>query len=266
MWLAFLCAAGSAVGMAALIHNTDIFDEIKIGTGSDEYAEKPCPFMPWYFAMPLNTLVNFVYTMVGFYWLFQRRQQSTKNIYSNVFAWMTIIYSGVQLIRIATQQHLFGVLDQWYTLHMASWVFIWALSLQGNKDTWLLQKLVLNHCLLCISYPILTLIHSQGFEMALVIHIVLILWTVIPLHLYSQKKDDASFRFRWIIKGSLCCTGFVLFDVLENYLATLYPDVFTIFSGHFLSRMCDALQIHCVLTLLTTIEDYNCKEPFKKMT
>jgi hypothetical protein len=178
---------------------------------------------------------------------------------------MAIIYSGVQLFRIATQQHIFGVLDQWYTLHMASWVFIWALSLKGNEDTRLLKKLVLNHILLCLSYPILIRIHSQGFEIALAIHIALILWTIIPLHLYSQKNDDAPFRLRLIFKGALCCTGFVLFDLLEIYLATLYPSVFTIFSGHFLSRMCDALQIHFVIALLTTIEDYKGKELVKKL-
>jgi hypothetical protein len=261
---AFFCAAGSAVSMAALIYSTTIFDGVKIGTGPEEYAEKTWPFMPWYCAMPLNTLVNIVYTIVGFYWLFQRRQQSSTNIYSNVFAWMAIIYSGIQFFRIATQQHIFGVLDQWYTLHMASWVFIWALRLQGNDDTWLLQKLVLSHILLCLSYPTLTLIHSWGFEIALVIHLVLIFVTIIRLHLYSQKNDDASFRLNLIFKGTLCCTGFVLFDLFEIYLASVFPSVFTICSGHFLSRMCDALQIYFVIALLTTIEDYKCKEPVKK--
>jgi hypothetical protein len=266
LWSAFLCAAGSVVIMAALIYSTDIFDTIEIGTGPDEYAEKPWPFMPWYFTMPLNTLVNIVYTIVGLYWLFQRRKQSSNNIFSYVFAWMAIIYSGVQFFRIATQQYLFGVLDQWYTLHMASWVFIWALSLQVNDDTWLLQKLVLIHSLLCLSYPALTFIHSRGFEVALGIHLALIFGAIIRLHLYSQEKDDASFRLYLIFMGTLCCTGFVLFDLLELYLASLWPSVFTICSGHFLSRMCDALQIHFVIALLTTIEDYKSKETVKKMT
>ncbi len=102
LWSAFLCAAGSVVIMAALIYSTDIFDTIEIGTGPDEYAEKPWPFMPWYCTMPLNTLVNIFYTIVGLYWLFQRRKQSSNNIFSYVFAWMTIIYSGVQFFRLAT--------------------------------------------------------------------------------------------------------------------------------------------------------------------
>jgi hypothetical protein len=177
---------------------------------------------------------------------------------------MAIIYSGVQFFRIATQQHLFGVLDQWYTLHMASWVFIWALSLQVNDDAWLLKKLVLIHSLLCLSYPALTFIHSRGFEMVLGIHLALIFGAIIRLHLYSQEKDNTSFRLYLIFMGTLCCTGFVLFDLLELYLASLWPSVFTIYSGHFLSRMCDALQIHFVIALLTTIEDYKCKEPVKK--
>ncbi len=134
LWSAFLGALGSVVIMAALIYSTDIFDTIEIGTRPDEYAEKPWPLMPWCCTMPLNTLVNIVYTIVGLYWLFQRRKQSSNNIFSYVFAWMTIIYSGVQFFRLATQQRFFGVLDQWYTLHMASWVFIWALSLQITDD------------------------------------------------------------------------------------------------------------------------------------
>ena len=259
----FLHAVGSALVMITIISSTTIFDTLRFDKGSDEYAEKPWPSMPLFCAMPLNTLVNLVYTIVGFYWLCRRRQHSANDNYSCAFAWMTITYSGIQFCRIATQQHIFCVLDQWYTLQMASYVLAWAFSLLFDDGTWSLLKVMMIEFLSCLSYPILVLSHSHGFEMALAVHLILIFSATIRLHSNLQKKNNASLLLCLICMGTICCTGFVLFDILEFYLAARWPSVFTVCSGHFLSRLCDTMQIHCVIALFTTIED--CKHKGRKI-
>ena len=260
IFLAFFRAFGPLVIMTALIYNTTIFDKIKIYTGPDEYAEKVWPFMPWYCGMPLNTIINFGYTALGFYWLLRRTHQRTDCVYSLVLVWMTIIYSVIQSCRIATQKHIFGVLDQWYTLHMASWIFNWALSLQIDNKKWSLKKTTLVDFLSCLSYPLLALIDSRGFEVTIGVHLLLICGAIIRLHFIRDKKDDPARRLNLIFIDALCCLGFVLFDLYELHLASIWSSVFTVCSGHFLSRVCDILQIHFTITLLTMIDDYEYNE------
>ncbi|CAF1027000.1 unnamed protein product [Adineta steineri] len=236
-----------------------------IYTGVDEYAEKPWPSMPSYFAMPFNTLINIIYTFLGVYWLFLRRQKRDHSVNLRVFCWIIIIYSGVQLFRIVTQQHFFGVLDQWYTLHIASWVFLWALSLQLEKDNWIVKNFILIELILCLSYPILGNLHPHGYEVTIGTHLILILVAVIRLHMTLKNEKDTNFRVCLLCICASCCIGFVLFDLLELYLATLWPSMFTVWSGHFFSRVCDILQIHFMITLLTMIEDYKFQEHNEKV-
>ena len=262
---AFLRAFLVAVSMAALVYSTTIFDKIKIDTGPDEYAEIPWQIMPWYCSMPLNTLINFGYTAVGLYWLLRRYQPNSDSIYLLIFAWMTIIYSVIQSCRIATQRHIFGVLDQWYTLHMISWILNWALSLQLDNSKWSLNKSIIAECLLCLSYPVLAGIYSRGFEVVIGVHFILVCSAIIRLHLIQQEKNDPSHRAYLICIALLCCTGFIAFDLLELYLASLWPSIFTVCSGHFLSRLCDILQIHFTMTLLSMIEGYKYKVRVEKL-
>ena len=110
--------------MAVLVYYNGIFDKVKVKKGFDQYGEKVRLEMPWYCVMPFNSLANTSYIGVGLYWLLFGNQRVNVNFYSSVFLWRTIIYGFIQYARIATQLHFFAVLDQWFTLHLASWAFL----------------------------------------------------------------------------------------------------------------------------------------------
>jgi hypothetical protein len=215
-----------------------IFDAATTEIGLEHYAEKPLESIPW--MMPLNTTINFGYIIVGFYWLYfaKRNLPPKEQFFFNIFSWSVIIYGPAELMRFLTQSHHWAIIDQYYTLPIFAWVIPWALHYIGSYSN---EKAALIEVVSILSYG-LTLVTTIGFEIALGIHILLVLGIGSKCFTKYQSKKALTA----LILALLNCSGFVVLKLLDLHLPRINP-VFELVSGHFLSKICDILQIHYTL-------------------
>ena len=209
------------------------FDRIVVELGPTAYAE---PYVGGSFLkMPANALVNVIYPAVGIYWLTRARgcSPSLRPIV-RAFGGAAVVYGFVQFTRIVTQTRAAAVLDQWATLPFFALVVGAAMVLRG-ATTGAVTLLVLASVL---SYGA-ALFHPSGFDVVLGAHIVAaVAACVLTLRMGASLP--------WLILAVLACSGFVLLKVGDHWLAA-HGAIFSRLTGHFWSKICDALQIHFVL-------------------
>ena len=185
------------------------------------------------------------------------------------FSWMAILYGPLQCFRMLQQTTSSAILDQWVTLpFFSSALLIGFLVLKRQHTPQATEsKLVTPLCetgVLSLSaepYPLvfaaalmvaslasygLALLHPLGFELALGLHAVLV--TVVCLTLVHRSPPALRPNvLRALVPLFLCLAGFVALKVGEPQLEALAPAIFGPLSGHFLSKVADALQIHFFL-------------------
>lgn len=246
---------------AALIHvtvpfiicialaNTTLFDDVKVDLTYDHYAEKTVDHLPFFIAMPFNSLINIAYMLMGLFWLLKYKDmhETAEDRYMRqVFAFMAVFYAPVQWTRLAVLMRAPAVLDQWLTLPIFAFVPIW-LSFLADKST-KKYALMLEMCSV-LSYG-LAIKFESGFEAALGCHVLLAVYKGIQVQLRLGNHRT----FRYLVLAVLCCAGFVVLKLLDHWLAQFW--LFQRVTGHFWSKVCDVLQFHysfCFLTTLTQI-------------
>ncbi|ESO95831.1 hypothetical protein LOTGIDRAFT_56839, partial [Lottia gigantea] len=221
-----------------------VFKVAKTDIGLEHYAEKQHfkTIFPKWFKMPFNTCINIGYILVGAYWCAITTLSMENKLISVVESYLFYIfnisaayYGAVQTLRILTQRHEFAVLDQWLTLPFFMMVFIWGLYLKYGWSPWRAAILMT----LSLTSYCLTLLTPYGFEIVLGCHI---LWAVTGGVLAYQRYPSSHSQLNFIL-ACLFCIGFVILKLLDLHLVQ-YHTVFTILSGHFLSKICDILQIY----------------------
>ncbi|XP_064415323.1 transmembrane protein 187 [Latimeria chalumnae] len=215
------------------------FDGVFTELGYEHYAERAVPWLPLAIAMPLNSLINLGYALVGVFWLCQdhpkaRGKTSPADYFKDVFAFMAMAYTPVQWARIATQTHRSAILDQWFTLPIFAWVPAWC---DYIHDGWKPTHLLKLEATSILSYS-LALLHEQGFELTLGLHILLAV--IKGVNVQWKYGDTTSLKYMCL--GILSCMGFVILKLLDHWLAQW--TVFQRLTGHFWSKVCDILQIH----------------------
>lgn len=222
------------------------FRKVPIESGTSHYAEKVHPFVKAYIPkgvkMPLNTLVNIGYVIVGAAWCAYTSVgllgshiaiNDAKMFY--IFNLASCCYGPIQMIRIITQIHGFGVLDQWYTLPFFMWIFIWGLNHQLG---WSSLRITILTFLSILSY-FAVFYHKLGFEICLGVHIAL----AVTGAFIGWSTQNTAPCAKYFIRASLSCSGFVALKILDLVLPKYFL-VFKYVSGHFLSKICDIFQIH----------------------
>ncbi|XP_053329059.1 transmembrane protein 187 [Spea bombifrons] len=231
--------------------STGILDSVNTELGFSHYAEKPCPWLPLFLVMPFNALVNLGYIILGMYWLCQRDRKigikdATGHYMKNVFSWMAILYGPVQWVRISTQSHWAAVLDQWFTLPIFAWAGIWCNAILKK---WTTKHFLISEAISLSSYFV-CLLHPQGFEMVLSLHI---LWAVVSGVRLQKQYGDAS-SHKYVILALASCLGFVCLKLFDKWLAQYF--VFQMLTGHFWSKVCDILQFHYTFRFLTHLDRF----------
>ena len=223
------------------------FDNVHTETGLEFYAEKPHPklkeILPT-LKMPLNTLVNIGYLNVGLLvvahaqkLLMNKKLSNSDAVMFFIFGWSSFLYGHVQFWRIILQEHRDAVMDQWITLPIFGWTIVWTSHLLfGSKP---LKQL----CIMTVSTASYcgTLLNQYGFEMVLGAHIFAVLMCGSTLYCHTTSRKAG--RPFWI--SVITCTGFVALKLLDLELPKYHPIFYTL-SGHFLSKICDFLQIYYV--------------------
>jgi hypothetical protein len=212
------------------------FDTIAVELGPAAYAEPFVAGSP--LVMPANALVNVGYLVVGGYWLSRARTIERGRHLVVAFATASLLYAFVQLARIVTQTRAAAIADQWATLPFFALVVAFALELSSQPRRWLQLAVVLAST---ASY-LLALVHPRGFDLALAMHIA----AAVTACLWSLRRENAAA----FVAALLCCLGFVFLKLGDFWLAGFAP--FQRLTGHFWSKVCDALQIHFVLVFFTT--------------
>jgi len=251
-----------------------VFDSnLGVFVGAEEYAERPDPQLYGEkliedVKFPANAVVNVLYTAFGTYWVMrglfidqtppemEERRLSKKLVdrfasdafMTAVFGWMGVFYGPVQFLRIATQKREWGVLDQWFTLPFFTWVCCWEwYSMNSTVDKyWFLLIEVVSMASYC-----LTFLSEFAFDAVLGAHILFAVFGAIHL-IRNHPERNLITPF---ICAIICTTGFVFLKLGDHWLATLHP-FFTILSGHFWSKICDALQIHFVCRLFFNFNSF----------
>ena len=224
------------------------FSGVKADLGTEHYAEVILPSLkqqlPKWIKMPFNTVVNIGYVLMGASWAgfasaaFADKQiREADTVFFYVFNFLSCCYGPVQLLRILTQLHGFAILDQWYTLPFFMWVLVWGLYFDKGWS----QFRALGLGILSVASYILTLYHSEGFEICLGIHISLAIYgAVIAWRKFPSSKVGPAF-----VGALISCLGFVVLKLLDLELVK-YHIIFQYVSGHFLSKISDIFQIHFV--------------------
>ena len=223
-----------------------------IESGFEHYAEKQPQLVAHVFPalkMPLNTFVNVGYVVVGLYWLYKVQRlhrffSKPQSYCFNVFAWLSTFYGPVQLLRIYTQHRTFGILDQWYTLPIFAWFFILAYTIAYNWSS----KLSLVLILLSSASYFCVFMFEKGFEFVLALHIL----GDIVIAVLLLRRYNSSRLINLFFCTLLACAGFVCLKLADFELLRL-GNIFSIISGHFLSKICDVLQIHFSLEFFSEI-------------
>ncbi|XP_063287531.1 transmembrane protein 187 [Pelobates fuscus] len=241
----------AAFTLCLIFVSTGVLDTVTTELGFGHYAEKPISWLPLFLAMPFNSLVNLGYIVLGIYWLGQKNAsvgiKDPIGLYlKNIFSWMAILYGPVQWVRLWTQAHWAAVLDQWFTLPIFAWACIWCNSIMKNWTTG--YFLILE--VISISSYFLCLLHPQGFEVALSIHIVCAVVAGVKL---QNRYGDASSR-TYLFLALTSCLGFVCLKLLDHWLAQSF--MFQTLTGHFWSKVCDILQFHYAFCFLTHLDHY----------
>ncbi|XP_055765236.1 transmembrane protein 187 [Salvelinus fontinalis] len=235
--------------VCVVLANTGLFNSVLVDISYDHYAEKTVDYLPCYLAMPFNSLVNLGYIFMGIYWLLQRtkgKRDTRADYVKDMFALMAIAYAPVQWVRLATLLRAPAVLDQWFTLPIFAWVLVWCDFIEHG---WRPRYALTVELCSILSYG-LSLVHDQGFEVALGCHVA---FAVIKGVGVNRNHGDCHSR-RYLGLAVLSCSGFVLLKLLDHTLARYRP--FQHLTGHFWSKVCDVLQFHysfCFLTRFTSI-------------
>ncbi|XP_053153876.1 transmembrane protein 187 [Hemicordylus capensis] len=227
------------VGVAAL----GVFDGIHTDVGYEHYAEPTVPGFPAVLAMPANCLVNLAYLLLGWYWLPSGGKKGQAHYLQEVFALMAVAYGPVQWVRLWTQCHRAAVLDQWLTLPIFAWAAIWCYFLEHG---WQPGTFLAMEVTSLASYS-LSLLHPQGFELALAGHIFTVFWRALKVQRLWGNTNSA-----WIMTlGIVSCLGFVSLKLWDQELAQWTP--FRRLTGHFWSKICDVLQFHSAFLFFTQL-------------
>ena len=254
MMKAFVVVVLGTLLMSATVFNGH-FERAKVELGLSHYAERVHPSMaellPVAIEMPLNTLINIGYVIVGSAWCAYTSLALNSRMMSEddarmfyIFNLASCCYGPIQMLRILTQVHGFGVLDQWYTLPIFMWVFVWGLHiLRGWSTFWSLLLVTTS----VFSYT-LVLINPIGFEVCLAVHVLL----AVAGALAAWGANSQARCGKYFILALLSCAGFVGLKVIDLDLPQ-YSPIFNILSGHFLSKICDVLQIHYVNHYFNTL-------------
>lgn len=224
----------------------NIFTNATVDLGLAHYAEIPPTWFPrWVtncFPLPLNTVVNFGYIFSGCYWInfimtaHRIRRVGSDKIFSFfIFNSMSVAYGFIQLYRILLQTRASAVLDQWYTLPFFMFVYVWAKMFGGQCS----QKEFYALMIASVASYSLTFFTPVGFEIALVCHIALATFGAVRVY-RQQGIGTKSFCL-----ALTCCAGFVVIKLLDHWLADFHW-IFKHISGHFISKVCDVLQIYYV--------------------
>ena len=248
-----------------------------VSTGAEEYAEKPDPLIYGQSLIddvkfPANAVVNVLYTVIGTYWVMQAllidyrlpekastttwrpskkllRRFSSDAFMAAVFGWMGVLYGPVQFLRISTQSHDWAVLDQWFTLPFFSWAFCWILyCLKPSLSKWWFLPIEL---VSLASYG-LTFLSPLAFDAALGVHIL----TAVSGGIHLIRKNPERKLWTPFLRALCCCVGFVVLKLGDHWLAETHR-FFTVLSGHFWSKICDALQIHFVCAMFFKFNAYD---------
>ncbi|XP_014767664.1 transmembrane protein 187 [Octopus bimaculoides] len=263
MFKTFLLTLLPLLLMCTIVH-IGFFDNVPMELGNKYYAEIPSMliFVPNWMTMPFNTLVNFGYAIVGAMWLAITSNYIDCNVFTEtqsflfyIFNWMALFYSPIQLLRILTQIHAFAVLDQWVTLPFFMWVVVEGITILYG---WNWSK-ALCLCTLSILSYFLVLLPIPGFEISLILHIAAALH--VARLLYNKFPNEKSKNF--FIKAFISCLGFIFLKLLDLHLGNLHL-AFKYLSGHFLSKICDILQIHYVNLFVLNIVLRQNKDAKKK--
>jgi hypothetical protein len=254
---AFLHVAAGTMAICLSVLCTQLFDGVATDLGLEHYAEStnwlPSALAGRHLPMPFNTAVNAGYLIVGTFWIHRVRRlwQQSKLCDMDcylfyVFCWMAVMYGPVQFSRIVTQHHHAAVLDQWFTLPIFAWVIVLcrAVGADGSRQEINIPMTFAIMLASCLSYC-LTIIHVRGFEIALAVHITVVVGSSWFVH---QRAPAASRQHRLVafFKAVACCFGFVGLKLADHYLTAISPSLFTVLSGHFWSKIADFMQIHYV--------------------
>ncbi|XP_063792459.1 transmembrane protein 187 [Pseudophryne corroboree] len=244
-----LCHVAAAFAGCLVIVTTGVLDTVSTELGHSHYAEKPSPQLPAFLSMPFNSIINLGYILLGIYWLGRdekaiRIKDETGLYLKNVFSWMALAYGPVQWVRIWTQAQWAAILDQWFTLPIFAWAIIWCNAILRN---WKSQHFLAIEFLSLSSY-FLSMFHPQGFELALVLHM---LWAFVSgLRLQSRYGDSTTKRY--LAFALISSLGFVGLKLLDHWLAQCF--LFQRLTGHFWSKVCDILQFHYAFCFLAHLD------------
>lgn len=249
--LSHVTVVGTVIAIPAIC---GYFDNVNVDTGTEHYAEVPWPYLehwlPW-LPMPANTIVNLGYIISGIIWLSHTNRHRAKwgltdsdAYYFYVFAWMAVLYGGVQTARILSQNLQVSILDQWYTLPIFSWICTWcSYILYGHNRLRDFLIVVLSSASYCLSLPF-----WNGFEIALGVHVIAAISIGFSVLFTFRKKAS----FRYFVMSILCCGGFLFLKLSDHYLPTIHP-LFFYLSGHFWSKIADFLQFHYVSSFFASV-------------
>ncbi|XP_052780988.1 transmembrane protein 187-like [Mya arenaria] len=255
---------GTALMTATVLNGH--FVGAKVELGVEHYAERMHPIVaeifPSWLTMPLNTIINIGYVIVGAAWCAytslallgnQIGKNDAKMFY--IFNLASCCYGPIQMLRILTHMHGFGVLDQWYTLPFFMWVFLWGVHLvRGWSAFWNILWVLVS----VLSYSFV-LINPIGFEICLGIHVMLAVLGA----LLAWNSNPQAYCLKYFILATLSCCGFVILKLLDLELPE-YASIFSHISGHFLSKICDILQIHFVNCFFLEVTLASCAKKRKK--
>ena len=240
---------GATVIAGVVMLAGSLMDDVQVHLGLQHYSESLSPLSTAWFPMPFNTIVNIGYVAVGIFWILHVHDLRTRDAISvddaylmYVLAWMLVVYGPVQLVRIVTHWRVAGILDQWYTLPIFAWVGVSCHEIGHRHSIWSVGIIMT----VSVSSYGLTLLHRYGFEVALTAHITGVVAQAWCVHQRSladskhdwQKQQTAFFR------AVVCCAGFVSLKLADWDLARLLPIPFTVFTGHFWSKIADFMQAH----------------------
>lgn len=260
----------TAMLVFVIFHFPYIFADVATDYGFDAYAEKPIwfAFQPDWLKMPANTLVNLGYIFVGFYWIKELRRAFLQTIDSNKFVeengyrdydfslvglkagfcWSSVVYGFIQGARLFWQSHSLSVLDQWVTLPIFALCGLLCNAANNGPSNFIVIAISL--ALSLLSY-LLTLLSPIGFEIALGLHIIIVV--SLAVNLCCSLNDKTCWKY--FSFGVLFCIGFVLLKLLDFKLTSVSSS-FHYFSGHFWSKICDILQIHYSVVFIEACQFY----------
>ncbi|GEM_PF-1965222 len=213
-----------------------LLNRISVSTGPAEYAE---PYDEHsLLKMPANALVNIVYLLIGVCWLCRILCMSPLPggwwWYAG-YASGGMLYGIIQFTRIVSQNRVAVIADQWTTLPFFSGVAAWSLAILCGDAVlpWQAGIFVVS-ILSYLSVPWI------GYEPVLGIHI---LAAIIAGSAVLHRTACAGlFPF---IATLLCSFFFISLKLLDHRLSRFA--LFRRLTGHFWSKIADALQIHFIL-------------------